>query len=77
MHISLTPKIEKLIKEKVESGLYGNASEVVRDAIRQMHKYDALFYELKKEQLVKLLEEGEGSGKSEFAISDIIEQKNK
>jgi antitoxin ParD1/3/4 len=35
MPISLTPELENAIKAKVQSGLYNNASEVVRDALRQ------------------------------------------
>ena len=35
MHISLTPELEKAVKAKVQSGLYNNASEVVREALRQ------------------------------------------
>lgn len=34
MHISLTPELEKAVKAKVKSGLYNNASEVVREALR-------------------------------------------
>ena len=34
MHISLTSELESRVKSKVESGLYNNASEVVREAIR-------------------------------------------
>ncbi|MEM0996131.1 MAG: type II toxin-antitoxin system ParD family antitoxin [Bacteroidota bacterium] len=34
MNVSLTPKLEALIKEKVDSGMYSNASEVVREALR-------------------------------------------
>jgi antitoxin ParD1/3/4 len=30
MHISLTPELEARVKAKVESGLYNNASEVIR-----------------------------------------------
>lgn len=74
MHVSLTPELEKLVKEKVESGLYNNSSEVVRDALRQMNRYEELFYHLKKEHLTSLLKEGEKSGKSDFSISDIIHQ---
>lgn len=33
MNISLTPQLETLVKNKVESGLYGSASEVMRDAL--------------------------------------------
>jgi antitoxin ParD1/3/4 len=35
MHISLTPELEDAVKSKVASGLYNNASEVVREALRQ------------------------------------------
>jgi antitoxin ParD1/3/4 len=41
MNVSLTPKLEALVREKVESGMYGNASEVVREAIRQMEDRDS------------------------------------
>ena len=40
MHISLTPELEKIIQDKVKSGYYSNASEVVRDAIRHLHERD-------------------------------------
>jgi putative addiction module CopG family antidote len=33
MKVSLTGELEAVIKEKVKSGLYANASEVVRDAL--------------------------------------------
>ena len=35
MHISLTPELENAVKAKVASGYYNNASEVVREALRQ------------------------------------------
>jgi antitoxin ParD1/3/4 len=35
MHISLTPELENAVKAKVASGLYNNASEVIREALRQ------------------------------------------
>lgn len=37
MNVSLTPELEKLVRAKVASGLYNNASEVVREALRMMH----------------------------------------
>lgn len=51
MHISLTPELENLIKEKVESGLYSNASEVVREALRFMKVNEELVYTLKLNSL--------------------------
>ncbi|MBZ0159057.1 MAG: type II toxin-antitoxin system ParD family antitoxin, partial [bacterium] len=40
MNISLTPQLEKLVKNKVESGLYGSASEVIREALRLLEERD-------------------------------------
>ena len=36
MHVSLTPRLEEYAKGKVSSGLYNNASELVREALRLM-----------------------------------------
>ena len=40
MNVSLTPELEKFVQEKVESGRYTSASEVVREALRLMEKRD-------------------------------------
>jgi len=34
MNVSLTPELEKLVNEKVESGKYKSASEVVKEGLR-------------------------------------------
>jgi antitoxin ParD1/3/4 len=36
MHVNLSSEMETYIKGKVASGFYGNATEVIRDAIRRM-----------------------------------------
>ena len=36
MHVNLSSEMENFIKGKVASGFYGNATEVIRDAIRRM-----------------------------------------
>ncbi len=41
MHINLSPEMENYIKNKVVSGFYGNATEVIRAAIRQMQTEEA------------------------------------
>ena len=46
MNVSLTPELERLVNEKVESGLYQTASEVVREALRLLKERD-----LAREQL--------------------------
>jgi antitoxin ParD1/3/4 len=40
MNVSLTPALEKLVQQKVDSGLYNNASEVVREALRLLKETD-------------------------------------
>ena len=40
MNVSLTPELEQLVNEKVESGLYRTASEVVREALRLLKERD-------------------------------------
>ena len=61
MHVSLTPELERAVKEKVESGLYSNASEVVRDALRLSLKLEAENKWLKREAAIGFaqLETGE------------------
>lgn len=40
MNVSLTPELERRISEKVESGLYNTASEVVRAGLRLLFEAD-------------------------------------
>lgn len=40
MEVSLTPELEKRIAEKVGSGLYDSASEVVRESLRLLSSAD-------------------------------------
>ena len=42
MNISLTPKLEDLVNKKVASGLYGSASEVIREGLRLLDEQDRL-----------------------------------
>ena len=42
MNVNLTPELEKLVHEKVESGLYNNQSEVVREALRLLEAQERL-----------------------------------
>lgn len=40
MNVSLTPELESLINQKVKSGRYSSASEVVREGLRLLHSRD-------------------------------------
>jgi antitoxin ParD1/3/4 len=41
LHVNLSKEMEAFIRSKVESGFYGNATEVIRDAIRRLQAEDA------------------------------------
>ena len=58
MHISLTPELESRVKAKVESGLYNNASEVIREALRFMETHEDWIHEIKMEKLREQLKVG-------------------
>ena len=40
MNVSLTPELEEMISQKVKSGMYNSASEVIREGLRRLFKED-------------------------------------
>jgi len=73
MNVSLTPTLRALIQAKVSTGLYNNASEVIREALRLMEERDKI-KELKIELLKKELFLGLDSlEKGEFGSLNISE----
>jgi putative addiction module CopG family antidote len=59
MNVSLTDELETVIEEKVKSGLYNNASEVVRDALRRAFcQPESLDLEQDSPELAALIREG-------------------
>lgn len=61
MNINLTPQLEEMVRQKVTSGMYTSASEVVREALRLMEERDALQL-ARLEQLRRAIQEGMDSG---------------
>lgn len=41
MHVNLSEEMEGFIRGKVATGFYGNATEVIRDAVRRMQAEEA------------------------------------
>jgi antitoxin ParD1/3/4 len=41
MHVNLSEEMEGFIRGKVAGGMYGNATEVIRDAVRRMQAEEA------------------------------------
>lgn len=73
MHVSLTPELEGIIKNKVESGLYNNASEVIREALRFMEMNQDIVMQMKLDRLRMHLQTGE----TEIASGQGFTLKNK
>ena len=46
MNVSLSAELERFVKTQVISGMYNNASEVIRDSLRSM--MGSRFYKLKQ-----------------------------
>jgi antitoxin ParD1/3/4 len=51
MNVSLTPELEKFVADKVKSGLYNNASEVVRASLRFMKEDDDRYWAKVREDI--------------------------
>lgn len=49
MNVSLTPELERLINDKVETGSYQTASEVVREALRLLMQRDEGLLQLRRD----------------------------
>ena len=74
MNVSLTPELEQLVQEKVRSGRYLSASEVVREALRLLEERDRL-RELRAEGLRRqVLGEGDGDQAVEFPGDEVLEE---
>lgn len=61
LNVNLTPELEAMVREKVATGLYSSASEVVREALRLMEEKDR-FNKMKLDQLRADIQAGIASG---------------
>ncbi len=72
MNVSLTEELQSVIEEKVRSGLYNNASEVVRDALRRAFcQPQSLNLEEDSPELAALIREGMRSGHRPHRNGDV------
>jgi antitoxin ParD1/3/4 len=60
-NVNLTNELDRFVLDKVESGRYENASEVVRAALRTLER-DEQRYEAKLAALRAAVDEGDASG---------------
>lgn len=77
MNVSLTPELERYINEKVASGLYHSASEVIREGLRLLKDQDAL-REIRLNELRQQIQTGINSGEPQpLNLDDVIERGKK
>jgi len=60
-NVNLTDELDSFVLEKIESGRYDNASEVVRAALRTLEREERQF-EAKLAALRPAIDEGDASG---------------
>ena len=68
MNVSLTPELEKLINQKLESRMYTSASEVIRAGLRLLAEQDQL-HQVKLDNLKSEIMVGVDQVKSGQTIS--------
>ena len=77
MNVSLTAELERWIGEKVSSGLYQSASEVVRDSLRLLRERDVqrqrMVEELRADVLVGVaqLDRGQATPFTEAVVRQV------
>ena len=71
-NVSLTKELDQFIAAKVEAGLYANASEVMRTALRLLEKEERE-YEEKLAMLRAAIAEGLASGVAEDGVFDRLD----
>ena len=69
-NVNLTPELDSIITDKIASGRYENASEVVRDALRSLERVEKE-YDAKLAALMKAIADGDASG---IAQGDVFQE---
>ena len=71
MHVSLTEKLDDYVRQKVASGLYNNASEVIREALRLKIASEQTAAD-RRQRLLEAIDEGwEQADRGELAELDL------
>lgn len=77
MNVNLNPVFEDYMKQQLESGMYNNASEVIREALRLKMQKDEV-YQARLEALRSAIDDGLQSGDStDFDMTDILNEARK
>jgi antitoxin ParD1/3/4 len=75
VNVSLTPELEELVQQKVQSGMYHTASEVIREGLRLLKEQD-IIREMRLEELRREVKAGfeqiERGGYTRYASGEEI-----
>lgn len=78
MNVSLTPELEALVNQKVSSGLYNSASEVIREGLRLLKERDDLRRiqreELRRDIMLGVEQVRQGKGKKYAAGTELADE---
>ncbi|OWO83318.1 antitoxin [Photorhabdus luminescens] len=70
--VSMGEQLDRFVQRMIESGRYGNASEVIRSALRLLEQQEA-YDEIVRKAVIAGLESGESS----LTLRDIAEQRKR
>lgn len=74
-NVNLTPELDRFIASRVDSGLYANASEVMRTALRLLER-DEREQDVKMRALRAAIKKGMASGVAEPGVFSRIRKKH-
>lgn len=76
MNISLTPELEQLVNDKVKTGLYQTASEVIREGLRLLRERDQRVEALRRDIRAgfEAVERGEFIDYDEKNIKELVDR---
>lgn len=76
MNISLTAELEQLVSDKVKTGMYQTASEVIREGLRLLNERDHRLEALRRDIRVgfEAVDRGEFSEFDEVTVGELSER---
>jgi len=74
MNVSLTPELEQYVQEKVSSGLYYSASEVIREGLRLLREREQL-QQIRLQELRQDIQAGLDSGEPTPLNMQVVKEK--
>jgi len=80
MNVSLPPELEARVRQRVESGMYGSASEVIREALRLFEAYEQVKtakLDSLRQDIAKGLSDAKNGHAKEVAFENLKQQGRK